>query len=109
MKIYFEDGELYRPNSINFTYDYLIDARYGYTSNDTLLRAIRTYNDNSSVYTNSIIALSNIFAWNKELEVPEIYLVRDGKFVRIDELTNKWLRESHNIMKLYMAGHFDSK
>ena len=108
MKIYCEDGELTRPNSVDFKYDYLIDARYGYKNNAALLSCIKNLDNDASVYTNSLIALNNDYAWNKELEVPEIYLIKDGEFVRIDMLTSKWLREAHNIMRMYISGHFDS-
>lgn len=109
MKIYFEDGELHRPNSIDFKYNYIIDAGRGYSKNNSLLELIKLVDDNATVYTNSLIALNNKFAWNEELEVPEIYLIRDDKFVRIDELTERLLREGHNIMKMYISGEFDSK
>ena len=108
MKIYFEDGELLRPNSIDFRYHYMIDARYGYTHNAHFLRVLRSSNDYLSVYTNSLVALDNRWAWNEELGVPEIYLVKDGEFVRIDKLTDKELRTGHNIMKMYMAGVFNN-
>ena len=107
MKIYFEDGELHRPNSINFTYGYLIDAKYGYTMNVSLLRTIKRLHNDATVYTNSLIALSNDFAWNEELGVSEIYLNRNGEFIRIDKLTDKELRKAHNILKMYIAGKFD--
>ena len=109
MKIYFEDGKLYRPNSIDFKYSYIVDAGCGYSKNDSLLRFIKFIDNDASVYTNSLIALDNRLAWNKELKVPEIYLVRDDEFVRIDELTARELREGHNIMKMYISGEFDSK
>ena len=109
MKIYFEDGELHRPNNIDFKYKYIVDAGSGYSNNDALLRVIKFTDNDASVYTNSLVALDNGFAWNEELKVPEIYLVRDDKFIRIDELTEKELRKAHNIMKMYMAGVFDSK
>lgn len=109
MKIYFEDGELHRPNSINFKYRYIVDAGSGYSRNDSLLRFIKFIDNDASVYTNSIIALDNRLAWNEKLKVPEIYLIRDDKFVRIDELTARELREGHDIMKMYISGEFDSK
>ena len=108
MKIYFEDGALFRPHSIDFRYRYIVEAGYGYTDNVDWLEDIRRIDYYSTVYTNSIIALDNKFAWNDELKVPEIYLVKDGEFVRIDKLTDKELRKEHNIMKMYMAGVFNN-
>lgn len=106
MKIYFEDGKLERPNSIDFKYGYMVDAGWGFTQNDSMLDFIRITDNNASVYTNSLVALDNRLAWNEELNAPEIYLWRNDKFVRIDQLTNRELREGHNIMKMYIAGEF---
>lgn len=106
MKIYFEDGQLHRPNSVDFRYHYMVDAGLGFKQNDAFLNFIKFTDNNASVYTNSLVALDNRLAWNEELNVPEVYLVRDDKFVRIDELTNRQLREGHNIMKMYIAGEF---
>ena len=103
MKIYFEDGELNRE----FKYDFIVDAKYGYTQNDCMLYYIKEeFYDDVSVYTNSLVALSNLYAWNNELKVPEIYLVRNNDFVRVDKLTNRELREGHNIRKMFMSGEF---
>lgn len=106
MKIYFEDGALHRPNSKYLKYNYLIDARYGYTHNASLLGCIKDLDYEASVYTNSVIALDNKFAWNEALKVPEVYLVVEDEFVRIDSLTDRQLREGHDIMRLYIAGEF---
>lgn len=108
MKIYFEDGELFRPNSIDFTYHYIVDARYGYTKNISLLNHIKDFDSDGIVYTNSIIALNNHYAWNNEMNVPDIYIIKEDEFIRIDKLTNKALRKAHNIMKMYIAGAFNN-
>ena len=106
MKIYFEDGRLTRPNSLDFKYGYIVDARDGFTQNDKMLDFIKFTDNNASVYTNSLVALDNRLAWNEELGVPEVYMVRDDKFVRIDKLTNRELRRAHNLKKMYIAGEF---
>lgn len=107
MRIYFEDGQLHRPNGREFKYSYLVDAGHGYSKNRMLLDHIKQTDNNASVYTNSVIALDNYYAWNNEIKVPEIYIAnKDGVFTRIDELTVKCLREAHNIMKMYIAGAF---
>lgn len=107
MKIYFEDGELTEPNSRNFRYRYLIDAGYGFTKNNSLLNLIKEIDDKSAIYTNSLLALNNDYAWNDELGVPEIYIRNsNGNFTRIDKLTHKALRKAHCIMKMYITGAF---
>lgn len=107
MKIYFEDGELIKEN-IPCDCNNVIDARWGFSYCVDVLERIKRYAYNYNVYTNSIISLDNRYAWNKELEVPEIYIRnKDGVFTRIDKLTDRWLREGHNIMKMYIAGEFE--
>ena len=106
MKVYFEDGKLTKPNSIDFKYGYIVDAGNGFTQNDAFLDFIKFTDDNASVYTNSLVALDNRLAWNEELGVPEIYLWRNDKFVRIDQLTIRDLRRPHYIQMMYIAGEF---
>lgn len=106
MRIYFEDGKLERANSIDFRYHYMVDAGWGFTQNESMLEFIKLTDNNAFVYTNSLIALNNKFAWNEELGVPDIYMFRDDKFVRIDKLTDRELRIAHNIEKMYVNGEF---
>lgn len=109
MKIYFEDGKLKKNicDEIPYELNLFLDATYGYEYCDNLLYKMKRYNKDAIVYTNVITALRNEYAWNKELKVPEIYIRnKDGIFTRIDKLTNKELREAHNIMRMYIAGVF---
>lgn len=111
MKIYFEDGELVNSKYLPFN-DYYrkVDAKYGPKQNRSDLDEIKEYDCECCVYTNSLIALSNEYAWNEALSVPEIY-IRAGEhmnFHRIDELTERELRFAHNICKMYLAGSFDT-
>ena len=109
MKIYFEDGELISTPYLPFNNYYKIDAKYGPKHNRDRLDNFRENNPDCIIYTNSLIALSNEYAWNEELGVPEIY-IRAGEymcFARIDTLTEKELRYAHNICKMYLAGSFD--
>ena len=111
MKIYFEDGKLKDvtteiPHDINLE----LDAKYGFSFCDMVLWKLKQTNNRAVVYTNQITALSNEYAWNEELKIPEIYIRnKDGVFTCIDNLTNKVLREAHNIMKMYIAGSFNGK
>ena len=97
--------------------DYLLIDRYivvnagvGISTNIDVLDDIKEHNPNAVVYTNSIFAFSNIYAWNEELTVPEIY-IRAGEhraFTRIDNLTNRKLKQGHNLAKMYISGEFDN-
>ena len=109
MKIYFEDGELRNSSQLPFTSYTIVSAATGVSNNIRTLDDIKEYCDpNTIVYTNSIFAFSNEYAWNEELKVPEIY-IRAGEhmvFTRIDKLTEKELRQAHNLAKMYVAGTF---
>lgn len=111
MKIYFEDGKLRDLSQLPTDIDFIIDATDGVSANFNFLDAFNTQvKESITIYTNSIFAFSNQYAWNKELKVPEIY-IRAGEhmiFTRIDELTERELREGHNLAKMYVAGEFDN-
>lgn len=110
MKIYFEDSQLcsklQRPHDVNFT----LDATYGPSENIKFLDTLNESNPNAVIYTNSIFAFSNTYAWNPVEKVPEVY-IRAGEhmiFTRIDKLTTRELREGHNLKKMYLSGEFDT-
>ena len=106
MKIYFEDGELVQSGY--FANYNRIDAKDGVSANMVRLDVLRQTEPDAIVYTNSIIAFSNEYAWNEKLKVPEIY-IRAGEhmlFTRIDKLTERELRRAHNLAKMYVAGAF---
>lgn len=110
MEIYFEDGQLRHYTQLPFTADLIVRAELGVTENIDRLDAYIEHHPNAIVYTNSIFAFNNMYAWNEELKVPEIY-IRAGEhmvFTRIDKLTNRELRQGHNLAKMYVAGEFDN-
>lgn len=122
MKIYFEDGELEEYDEIGEWFfvkeeehviklikpiHYVIDAKYGYTNNANKFIDIENEDNTAIVYTNSLLALNNRLAWNEDLKVPEIYLRIGSAFERIDKLTNRELKQGHDIMKMYIAGEFE--
>lgn len=112
MIIFFEDGRLRDCNLLPFDYEYEIDAKDGYSSNLEELNNIKEITTSSDIiYTNSLVALDNRYCWNAKLGVPELY-IRAGanqEFVRVDKLTNKELREAHNLLKMYTNGEFVCK
>lgn len=111
MRIYFEDGLLVNLQDVPDGPIIKIDATEGPRANQYSLMCAKEYHPTAAIYTNSLIALANEYAWNEELKVPEIYL-RAGEhmhFHRIDELTERNLRFAHNICKMYLAGSFDTQ
>lgn len=111
MKIYFEDGELRTMYQLPIKDYFKVDASKGYSENIKDLDIMRENNYNATVYTNQIAALSSTYCWESALQVPELY-IRAGEhmlFTRIDKLTNRQLREGHNLMKMYINGEFSGK
>ena len=109
MKIYFEDGQILPQSMLPFKYNHKIDAADGYSYCDDALYWICKNEPNSVVYTNALSALYNGYVWNEDLNVPELYIrprANYKEFVRVDKLTNRELREGHNLMKMYMANEF---
>ena len=113
MKIYFEDGPLRDdaniPGEILLT---RVDAIEGVSANREDLELYNVLRlSTTAIYTNSIFAFCNKYAWNDELKVPEIY-IRHGEndeFTRIDKLTTKELRFAHNLASMYIAGLFSGE
>ena len=111
MKIYFEDGDLVNSLLLPVYIDYKVDANRGVTANIYRLDLLNEKQPWATIYTNSIFAFNNIYAWNEELQAPEIF-IRAGeadKWVRIDKLTNRTLKHGHNLAKMYVAGEFEKK
>lgn len=110
MKIYFEDGILRSHHLQEKEVNWRIYADYGYSHCIKQLDMLLETVPDSIVYTNFLPALSGKYAWNKEEGQHDIYLRNaDGEFVRIQNLTNRELREGHDIMKMYMNGEFKHK
>lgn len=87
MKIYFEDEELDCPDDFpNDNILIVINAKNGFTCCKRQLEIAKETEFRYSVivYTNSLLALNNEYAWNDELGTPEIYLKnKDGDFTRL--------------------------
>lgn len=110
MLIFFEDGLLAHNDLLGHYYDYIVDAKYGYTQNVEKLDKILEEFPEAVIYTNSLVALNNKYCWNDDLETPDLY-IREGwglDFMRVDELTERQIKQAHNLMKMYMNGEFDN-
>lgn len=111
MKIYFEDGLLARK--ISQPHYHIVDAGEGYRTNRHDLRLLQKAEEKQDthivVYTNAPIAFSNIYAWDEEAQVPQIYIRnKNGVFTRIDEMTDRELKQGHNLWRLYEANEFSN-
>ena len=112
MKIYFEDGELWDRTVVTDPYTgIVVNATRGVSANIMVLDACAKCRPNDIVYTNSIFAFNNMYAWNEELKAPEIFIRagESGQWVRIDKLTNRELRRAHNLAHMYVVGEFENK
>ena len=109
MKIYFEDGRLTMAHSLPTDCYVVLDASVGVTSIKNQLDYIQRVYPNAVIYTNSIIAFDNKYAWNEELKVPEVY-IRAGEhsiFTPIYKLYPN-IREVNSLAKMWLAGMFDA-
>lgn len=106
MKVYFEDGVLTYDTAPHMAF--WVDAARG--SNYCFNQAKYIQNSfvgNVSIYTNDLIILLNAseFAWNGDTF--EIYLRNTkGEWKLLKDLTNRELRQGHNIYRLWFAGEF---
>lgn len=109
MKIYFEDGQLRHVSRYPDDVEFSVDAGNGVSACIELMDLFLRKRPDAIIRTNSIFAFNNMYAWNEELGVPEIY-IRAGEaetWVRIDQLTHRELRRAHNLAHLYVAGEFE--
>lgn len=111
MKVYFEDGVLTGTTHLKLGCRYAINASVGYSNNEQVFDRILKDEPDVSVYTNSLVPLlySDIYCWNKDLGVFELYIRKNDEFIRVDELTNRQLRFGHNLLRLWRAGEFEFK
>ena len=107
MKIYFEDGYLvlgrYAPD-----FNFVVNAEAGLRNNEVYLDFLLDNVPDCAIYTNSLVAVHSRYCWNEGLKVPELYIRREhnGEWIRVDQLTNRELRQGHNFLKMYWSGEF---
>jgi len=109
MKVYFEDGILTHDTAPSraFWVDATKGASYCFNQAQYLQQS---FVGNVSIYTNDLIILLNAdkFAWNGDTF--EIYLRnKRGEWKLLKDLTNRELRQGHNIYRLWFAGEFEDK
>lgn len=111
MIIFFEDGSITNESIYSITGEELIkvDAAHGFTANYNKLVAIEKDRDfDTRIYTNSLVALSNRWCWDEENKIPQLYLRnKDNEWENITHFTDKELRNTHNLEKIYVAGGFN--
>lgn len=86
---------------------YVIGAGDGVEANVTLMERLWKDSTRWNVLTNQIVLLDNKYCWDKAFAVPErayIFEPMQEKFYHIQELTDKEIRECHNIMRMYLNG-----
>ena len=109
MKVYFEDGML--GHGVAPPMAFWIDATRGSNYCFNQAKCIQSsFVGNISIYTNDLIFLLNAdeFAWNGDTF--EIYLRNaKGEWKLLKDLTNRELRQGHNIYRLWFAGEFEDK
>lgn len=121
MKIFFIDGSIEPADSVSqerFNNVYIkikeiignyeidiekVDAGEGFSNSIYLLD---TTPSDTVVLTNQILALDHYYGWNKEENHTDIYLWKNNKFIRVDELTDRDIKYAHLIWKMYAAGEF---
>lgn len=85
-----------------------IDASRGYSQNVHQAIEAKRKKEEMIIVTNQIGILSHEYGWRDDLgEHERIYIYKNGSFVNIKALTNKEIREYHNIMRMYMNGCFN--
>lgn len=109
MKIYFEDDQLCLINSPAGAK--IVDAQYGYYDNHRRLDLFNQVSDeNTIIYTNSLVALDNRYCWNDKKKCCDLYLRNiAGEWKPCQELTEREIRYGHNLEKLYVNGIFNTK
>ena len=111
MVIYFEDGKLKDGPLYSSRGEVLkVDAGMGFTK----CREKLEYIDNNFpfdviVYTNSLDAFSNYWSWDEKAKIPQIYLRNENNEWRnIIHFTDRELRRSINLSRLYINGEFQN-
>ena len=83
---------------------HFLNGAEGYKYNHEIAdKAMKIFEYNIFI-TNMVSFLDNAIAWNKAEKRSLIWIYENGGWVNIHELTNKELRQGHNIEKIYRNG-----
>ena len=120
MKVLFYDGNLLGKDfpsyafdkavSINYKgYECTINAAYGYSRCKEILDSIIEDQPDTVVLSNSLVALDNTYCWDEETNSCELYIYdkRKDEFVKAQDLTEREIKQGHNLEALYRNGAFD--
>lgn len=102
MRVYFRDGILDR----NQPFRYVIDAAAGVSMCEKNLAYIHRTDPDSSVYTNSSLALDGRYCWDEKRNECGLYLERNGRWRNAKDLTDRRMRSELGYRNLYLAGEF---
>lgn len=116
----FIDGDMRASNVVNIIGDFrlekgcpdvpicFITASHGYSQNVHQAQVVKRKKKEMIVVTNQIGILSHEYGWRNDLSEHErIYILENGSFISINDLTSKEIRECHNIMRMYMNECFN--
>lgn len=115
--IYFVDGDI-RPlvsNIFNSLCEkhkmrgYIIDAACGISRGKRYAEQLEQSHPDSFVLTNQIVLLSNEYAWKDNQCKAYLWHHDDAEFINLQDLTDKDIRNAHNLSKMYIAGSFGYK
>lgn len=110
MIVYFEDESIINDAmySMDGTEMIKVDAGKGYSYCRRKLKYIKdNYPFDTNVYTNSLDAFSNFWCWDDKKKMPMIYIRdKNWQWKLISEMTDRELRISHNLEKMYVNGIF---
>lgn len=107
MKIYYIDDQIDINTAVSFNLSgaRIVDGKNGYSNCMETYDIIRS--NGGDVITNCHWLMNALDLWNEKTNQPNIFIYIGGKFIPIQDLTDKEIRQAHNIAKMYANGAFD--
>ena len=86
----------------------VVDGRNGFKRCEKFVNQLNEFNSNICIITNVPYFMSAKYGWNLKHKQFDIYIeCNSGEYKNIHELTDRELKQSHNLCNLYIAGEFD--